>query len=268
MGVLRVSDWRAGLEGISVAKRLGAVQLDGTKLEVATDGHAMAIVDAGPSSAMPFFPDDAAKVRATVLDLWTLPVPEYKLRMTLRVLLSAVGAPDRPRKSTCQECGGSKRNREADGDCECFHCRCDYCDGVGIEEHRPDTRKRFVRGFTTRFNANLLALTIDSISGKEPDEQIALFDLAPTLDAIMVAGASWRVAVMAMRIDDNEEGLGICCPRPPMSDREVTAGENGVAADPGLVIAELNARLRRVEQLERENAELRARLAKWEGKPT
>ena len=46
---------------------------------------------------------------------------------------------------------------------------------------------------------------------------------------------------------------------------EFVAGHAGAPVDPETYFAELNARLRRVEQLERENAELRARLAKWEG---
>lgn len=207
MRTLRVSDWRAGLKaGLAQEKRLGAlVLLDDTKIECATDGHAIALVDAGRSSTMPLFGESAAKVCKTACELWSTPHPASVMTMALRHLLDAAGKADRPHLEECPDCYGTGRHADADAGCKCTRCDCDYCGGDAKIERVPSPRKRMVPGFRTRFDANLLALVLGCIDGLDPDEPVSLFDLDPTLCAIMATGEGWRVVVMGRLHDESEE---------------------------------------------------------------
>jgi hypothetical protein len=199
---LRVSDWQARVAGLDQCKRLGAFEANGSLIEWATDGHAIALVDTRGQSVLPIAAEGTAVVITIAYERWIMPVPDDPINVTLRQLRDAAGEPERHRVEDCPECRGTGRHPEADVGCECSCCNCGYCEGDKRLTRVPDMRRRMVPGFTTRFDANLLALALACVDGLQPDEAVALFDLSPAERAIMVAGADWRVVVMGLLLDE------------------------------------------------------------------
>lgn len=207
--VLRVSDWRVGfLDGLSIKKRLGAFEHGGTRIECATDGKAMAMVDAGPHSTMPLFGDEAKNVETMARELWDSPGTPIFFDMTLREVVRAIGEVERPKMEACPGCHGSGRRvpEHVHPGCDCEYCACEYCGGDKLLESRPEIKKRFVAGFATRFDANLMGLAVSCISGTDLDEVVRVYDLAPKTQAVLIVAKSWRVIVMGYWFDPDEEG--------------------------------------------------------------
>lgn len=198
-----VNDWRSGLDGLAPEKRKGRTTVDGWPLEAVTDGRAIAIA-VSRSEALPVYTDQQ-KVTDTIALIWRTPPPEVGHRVRLEDLLRTIGPPRFAVREDCAVCAGTGRDPESDPTCECDCCACDECDD-GDDVIEPEPRPSYVPGFLTTFDANLLALALTGVTGKDMGEHVWFADMAPTMNAVAVFANGWRVVCMARTRHEGEDG--------------------------------------------------------------
>jgi hypothetical protein len=170
-----------------------SIEINGTAWDVTCNGHALgAVIVPAPN-----YPAPAGGRADKYVKMLTPPDRRPDAAVTFGALTKILGAAVVSTEATCDDCDGTDRARDADGDCVCSNCRCAMCTG-GKTWSRPDVRD--VTLADVDINANLAAVALDAVDAQSGSGKIEIWGF-PGANVLFVA-TWWRAVVVVGRHSD------------------------------------------------------------------